>query len=49
MPGLSVIQILSLVNQLLYDWGAMPFLQAGLVILTVISAIVYLRRLGTGS
>lgn len=46
---MTVIQILTLVNQLLIDWGVMPFLQAGLVILTVISAIVYLRRLGTGS
>jgi hypothetical protein len=46
---MTVVQILTLVNQLLNDWGVMPYLQAGLVILTVISAIVYLRRLGTGS
>jgi hypothetical protein len=49
MDNLSVVQILTLVNQLLTDWGVMPFLQGGLVILTVVSAIVYLRRLGTGS
>jgi len=46
---MSVPQILGYVNGLLTDWGVMPFIQAGLVIMTVISAIVYLRRLGAGS
>lgn len=46
---LSVSEILSLVNALLVQWGAMSYIQAGFVILLVISAIVYLRRLGTGS
>lgn len=46
---LTVSEILSLVNALLVQWGVMPYIQAGLVILTVISAIVYLRRLGAGS
>lgn len=46
---MTTIQILAIVNQLLIDWGVMPFIQAILVLLVVISAIVYLRRLGTGS
>ena len=46
---MTTMQILTIVNQLLTDWGVMPYLQAGLVIMTVVSAIVYLRRLGTGS
>lgn len=46
---MSVSEILGFVNQLLVDWGVMPFIQAGLVIMLVIAAIVYLRRLGTGS
>lgn len=46
---MNVLEILSYVNALLTDWGVMPFIQAGLVLLTVISAIVYIRRLGAGS
>lgn len=46
---MTVAQILSLVNALLVEWGVMPFLQAGLVILTVIGAIVAFRRLSAGS
>ena len=46
---MTVGQILGYVNQMLVDWGVMPFIQAGLVILTVVGAIVYLRRLGVGS
>jgi len=46
---MTVSTILSYVNALLIDWGVMPFIQAGLIVLTVVSAIVYIRRLGTGS
>lgn len=46
---MSVQQILAMVNALLVEWGIMPFIQAAMIILVVISAIVYLRRLGTGS
>lgn len=46
---MTVAQILAYVNQLLSDWGVVPFIQAGLVLVLVISAIVYIRRLGTGS
>ena len=46
---MSVSQILGYVNALLVEWGVMPFIQAGMVILVVVSAIVYIRRLGTGS
>ena len=46
---MSVAQILAYVNALLVDWGVMPFIQASMVILTVVAAIVYIRRLGTGS
>jgi len=46
---MTVAQILSYVTALLNDWGVMPFIQAGMVILTVISAIVYIRRLSAGS
>ena len=46
---MTVGTILSYVNALLIDWGVMPFITAGLVIMTVISAIVYIRRLVTGS
>lgn len=46
---MSIAEILGWVSALLTDWGVMPFIQAGLIILTVISAIVYIRRLGAGS
>lgn len=46
---MNVGQILGYVTQLMNDWGIMPFVQAGLVILTVMAAIVMLRRMGVGS
>jgi hypothetical protein len=46
---MSVSQILSLVNALLVEWGVMPYISAGLVLLTVFGAITYIRRLGSGS
>jgi len=46
---MTVAQILGYVNQLLTDWGVMPYIQVGLVLLAVMTAIAYLRRIGVGS
>lgn len=46
---MSVMQIMSYVNALLQDWGVMPFIQAGLLVLTVVGVVVMIRRLTSGS
>ena len=46
---MTVLQILGYVTALLQDWGVMPYIQAGLLLITVIGAIVLIRRLATGS
>lgn len=46
---MSVPEILGMVNALLREWGVMPFITAIMVILTVIVAIVLIRKLGAGS
>ncbi|MEO5351053.1 MAG: hypothetical protein H7836_15630 [Magnetococcus sp. YQC-3] len=46
---LTIGQVLGYVNQLLVDWHIMVFIQAGLLLLVVIGAIVFIRRLWLGS
>ena len=42
-------QILGYVNQLMIDWGVMPFIVAGMVVMTVLGVIVLVRRIWLGS
>lgn len=41
--------ILAMVSGLMVQWGWMPYINAGLVLTLVFSAIVGLRRIGQGS
>lgn len=46
---MTVGQILGYVTQLATDWGLMPYIQAGLIVMTVIGTFVALRRLMQGA
>lgn len=47
--NLTVGQILGYVNQMMVDWGVMPYIQALMILLAVIGGIVLVRRLWLGS
>lgn len=46
---MTIPQILGYTTQLLTDWGAMPYIQAGLLVMSVVGMIVFIRRLWLGS
>jgi hypothetical protein len=46
---MTVPQILAYVNQMIIDWGMLPYIQAAMLLLIVVGTIVLIRRLFLGS